>query len=342
MPKIAVLSEELINKIAAGEVVERPASVVKELCENSIDAQARTLKVTLSSGGLGRITVADDGHGMSREDALLSMRRHATSKLRDVDGLFHILTKGFRGEAIPAIASVSRFTLTTSERGAPVGTRIRFEGAGEPVIEDAPPVEGTIIEVEELFFNTPARRKFMKRESTELGHCEDALIRIALAHPGVAVRLEHQGNVLLTSPATEHDVRERIAAAIGPDVHPHLIEVDERRLDLTVTGFIASPAFTLGNARGIFTFVNGRYIRDRGINHALQRSFQDSVPGGRQPVAVLFIQMDPRAVDVNVHPQKLEVRFSDSRGIHDAIVAGVSRALKGSGWFSNAAPPSGE
>ncbi len=340
MPRIAVLSEELINKIAAGEVVERPASVVKELCENSVDAGARSLKVTLAGGGLTRIVVADDGSGMSREDALLSLRRHATSKLKDLDGLFHILTKGFRGEAIPAIASVSRFCLLTSEKGAAVGTRLSVDGGGEPVVEDAAPVEGTVIEVGELFFNTPARRKFMKREQTELAHCEDALIRLALAHPELSVRLEHQGSVLFSSPATE-DLRERIAAAIGAQVHPHLVEVEERRLGLTITGYIATPDFTLGNARGVYTFVNRRYVRDRGLNHALQRAFQDTLPGSRQPVAVLFIEMDPRAVDVNVHPQKLEVRFSDARGIHDAMVAGVGRALRGSGWFSAGEAPTG-
>ncbi len=341
MPKIAVLSDALINKIAAGEVVERPASVVKELCENSVDAGARSLTVTLSGGGMSRISVLDDGVGMSREDVLLSLVRHATSKLKDLDGLFQIATKGFRGEALPAIAAVSRFSLTTSERGAPVGTKLSLEGGSPPLVEDAAPIDGTLIQVDDLFYNTPARRKFMRRDHTEVAHCEDALIRLALAHPELSVRLTHEDKVLLSSAAST-DLRERIVAALGVAVHPHLVEVDERRLGLQITGYVATPAYTLSNARGVYTFVNRRYIRDRGLNHALGRAFQETMPGGRQPVAVLFIDMDPREVDVNVHPQKLEVRFADGRGIHEAVVAGVSHAI--TRWFKSAAPaaPTGE
>ncbi|HEX5748963.1 MAG TPA: DNA mismatch repair endonuclease MutL [Archangium sp.] len=335
MARIARLSDVLINKIAAGEVVERPASVVKELVENSIDAGSRTVRVALEKGGLGRITISDDGHGMGMEDARLCLERHATSKLRELDDLFTINTKGFRGEALPAIASVSRFTLHTAEPGAQVGTRVVVEGGSEPLVEEAPPRVGTVISVEELFYNTPARRKFMKRESTELQHAEEAVIRLALAHPDVAFFVEHGGQQLFTSPASPGDPRERIAAALGPGVHPHLVPVEERRLGVSVTGHIASPEYTLPNARGIYTFVNRRYIRDRGLNSAIQRGFQEFLAAGRQPVVVLFIDVDPRAVDVNVHPQKQEVRFSDAKGVVDTVHAAISRALRAAPWLGN-------
>jgi DNA mismatch repair protein MutL len=329
--RIQTLTEALINKIAAGEVVERPASVVKELCENSIDAQATTLRVRLAAGGLLSISVTDDGVGMSREDAAACLGRHATSKLRDLEGLFSIDTMGFRGEAIPAIASVSRFRLQTCEAGASVGTKLTTEGGAEPHIEDAAATTGTRIDVEDLFFNTPARRKFMRREATELVHCQEAVIRLALAHPHVGFFVEHEGRLLLSAPASE-DPRERIAAALGTEVHPHLLAIDERRLGVKVHGFIASPEFTLPNARGLYTLVNRRYIRDRGVNHAVHRAYQEALPIGRQPVAVIHIELDPRDVDVNVHPQKLEVRFVDGRAVQDAITTAISTALKAAPW----------
>ena len=342
MGRIRRLTDELINQIAAGEVVERPASVVKELAENAIDAGASTVKVMLSEGGLSAIAVIDDGHGMSREDAVASLERHATSKLRDSDGLFNILTKGFRGEAIPSIASVSRFTMLTSEPDSTVATKISIEGGAAPVIEDAPPPGGTRIDVIDLFFNVPARRKFLKRESTELTHCEEAVTRLALAHPEVGFFLEHGGKLLISSPATPQRPKERIAAFLGAEVEPHLLEISERRLGVHVHGFIASPEFTLPTARGLYTFVNRRYVRDRGVNSAVQRSFQDTLPPGRQPVCAIFIDLDPATVDVNVHPQKLEVRFSDPRLIQEALAAAVSRALKAAPWRQAPSVPVGE
>ncbi len=342
MGRIRRLSDELINQIAAGEVVERPASVVKELAENAIDAGATTVRVLLSEGGLSAIAIIDDGHGMSREDALLSLERHATSKLRDADGLFQILTKGFRGEAIPSIASVSRFTMLTSEPDALVATKISIEGGSTPVVEDAPPPGGTRIDVVDLFFNVPARRKFLKRESTELTHCEEAVTRLALAHPEVGFFLEHGGRLLISSPATPKRPKERIAALLGSEVEPHLLEIDERRLGVHVHGFIASPEFTLPTARGLYTFVNRRYVRDRGVNSAVQRAYQDSLPPGRQPVCAIFIDVDPQSVDVNVHPQKLEVRFSDPRTTQDALAAAVSRALKAAPWRQSPSSPVGD
>lgn len=331
MGRIRRLPDDLINQIAAGEVVERPASVVKELAENAVDAQATVVRVQLAEGGLGAISIIDDGHGMSRDDAVLCLERHATSKLLDADGLFQITTKGFRGEAMPSIASVSRFTLTTSEPGAMEGTRLVVEGGAPAHLEVVAPAPGTRVDVEELFFNTPARRKFLKRESTELAHCEEAVVRLALAHPDVGFFLEHGGRPLISSPATA-DLKERIGGLLGSAVMPHLLEVSEQRLGLTISGFIASPEFTLPTARSMYTFVNRRYVRDRGVNSAVQRAFQDTLPPGRQPVTVLFIDLDTRAVDVNVHPQKLEVRFADPRSVQEALSAAIGRSLKAAPW----------
>lgn len=338
MARIARLPDVLINKIAAGEVVERPASVVKELVENALDAGARTVQVALEGGGLQRIVVSDDGHGMGREDAVLCLERHATSKLRELGDLETLSSKGFRGEALPAIASVSRFTLHTAEPDAEVGTRVTVEGGGPPQVEDAPPRVGTVMTVEDLFFNTPARLKFMRRGETELKHVEEAVIRIALAHPEVSFLVEHSGLPLFTSPACPEDPTERIAAALGTDVYPHLFPVEERRLGLSVTGHIASPEYTLPTARGIYTFVNRRYVRDRGLIGAIQRGYQEYLPSGRQPLVVLFIDVEPHAVDVNVHPQKMEVRFADSRGVYDAVLAAIVRTLRDAPWLGPSSP----
>jgi DNA mismatch repair protein MutL len=339
MARIARLRDDLINKIAAGEVVERPASVVKELVENALDAGARTVQVSLEGGGLQRIVISDDGHGMGREDAVLCLERHATSKLRELDDLHNLISKGFRGEALPAIAAVSRFSLHTAEPGAEVGTRVTVEGGAPPQVEEAPPRPGTVMTVEDLFYNTPARLKFMRRAETELKHVEEAVIRIALAHPEVSFLVEHEGLPLFTSPASEADPTERIAAALGADVHPHLFPVEERRLGVSVTGYVASPEYTLPTARGIYTFVNRRYVRDRGLISSIQRAYQEYLPSGRQPLVVLYLDVDPHTVDVNVHPQKMEVRFSDSRGVNDTVLAAIVRTLRASPWLGPASSP---
>jgi DNA mismatch repair protein MutL len=337
MGRVALLSEELINQIAAGEVVERPASVIKELGENALDAGARNVRIRVRGGGLEEISVTDDGFGMSREDAEHAILRHATSKLRDLEGLSAIETLGFRGEALAAIAAVSRFTLTTSEPNAPSGTRLCVDGGGAPVIEDAAPFGGTEIRVEDLFFNTPARRKFLRRAETEVKHVEEAVLRIALPHPRAGFSLESDGKILLAIPENA-SARERLIAAVGKEVDPHLLEADERRLGLRVHGVVAAPEFTLSHARGLYTFVNGRYVRDRGLIHAVQRAFGASLPPGRQPVTALFIELDPHAVDVNVHPQKLEVRFLDGRTVYEAVQAAVSNAVGKVPWGAPVAP----
>lgn len=338
MGRVALLSEELINQIAAGEVVERPASVIKELGENALDAGARNIRIRVRGGGLDEITIADDGLGMSREDAERALLRHATSKLRDLEGLSAIETLGFRGEALAAIAAVSRFALTTSEPDAPSGTRLSLEGGGPPAVEDAAPIGGTEIRVEDLFFNTPARRKFLRRAETELKHVEEAVLRIALPHPRAGFTLEADGRTLLAIPEGA-SARERLIAAVGKEVDPHLLDADERRLGLRVHGVVAAPEFTLSHARGLYTFVNGRYVRDRGLIHAVQRAFGGALSPGRQPVAALFIELDPRAVDVNVHPQKLEVRFLDARTVYEAVQAAVASAMARVPW--QATPSSG-
>ncbi|EAU65785.1 DNA mismatch repair protein MutL [Stigmatella aurantiaca DW4/3-1] len=279
---------------------------------------------------------------MGREDAVLCLERHATSKLRELDDLENLVSKGFRGEALPAIAAVSRFTLHTAEPEAEVGTRVTVEGGAGLHVEEAPPRVGTVMTVEDLFYNTPARLKFMRRGETELKHVEEAVIRIALAHPEVSFLVEHGGLPLFTSPACPEDPTERIAAALGTDVHPHLFSVEERRLGLSITGHIASPEYTLPTARGIYTFVNHRYVRDRGLIGAIQRGYQEYLPSGRQPLVVLFIDVEPHAVDVNVHPQKMEVRFADSRGVYDAVLAAIVRTLRAAPWLGPTPPEGGD
>jgi DNA mismatch repair protein MutL len=333
MAKIALLSDELINQIAAGEVVERPASVVKELCENAVDATAKTIRVTVECGGLSAVTVMDDGVGMSRADAVLSLQRHATSKLLDLEGLSSIESMGFRGEALPSIAAVSRFALTTSEQGAPLGTRVEVDGGKTPRAADAAPVGGTVVDVRDLFFNVPARRKYMKQAATELRHVQDAVVRLSLAYPEVGFFLSHESRELFASPGGQVDPKERLCAALGAEAYPHLLEIHEERLGLIVTGYVASPELTLPNARGLYTFVNRRYVRDRSLNFSIQRAFSPLLAPGRQPVGVILIQMDPRSVDVNVHPQKMEVRFLDGREVTDAVHAAVFRAVKSAPWL---------
>ncbi|MCL2178433.1 MAG: DNA mismatch repair endonuclease MutL [Proteobacteria bacterium] len=339
MRRIQVLDSTLINQIAAGEVVERPAAVVKELLENSIDAQASYLRICLEEGGLASIVVQDDGIGMDEEDARTCFQRHATSKIFSQEDLNSISTKGFRGEAIPSMAAVSKFNLWTSTKGAPIGTRIFVEGSEELVVEAAPAIDGTRIEVAELFFNVPARKKFMKRKATELLHCQEAVYRLALAHPGIGFLLEHENKVLFSSMASSGDIRERICAALGAEVFSHLVEVEELRLGIRVSGFVALPEYNLPSARGVYTFVNRRYIRDRGINYALSRAFRDTLPAGRQPIAILFLEMDGHGVDVNVHPQKMEVRFADPRSIQEVLVSGISKAISSAPWNAHGPSP---
>ncbi|HEY0840621.1 MAG TPA: DNA mismatch repair endonuclease MutL, partial [Vulgatibacter sp.] len=326
MALIRQLPSDVINKIAAGEVVERPSSVVKELVENALDAGATRVDVELSGGGRDRILIVDDGKGMSREDALLCIERHATSKLADAEGLFHIASFGFRGEAIPAIASVSRLTLTTREPDSLEGTRIVVEGGEVTAVEACGAPRGTTFEIRDLFYATPARRKFLKRPETESGHAAEALVRLALARPDVSFSLRSGDRTSFRSPAAP-DPRERVAAAIGKDVFAHLLEVEHSRGTVRVHGLVASPAYSVPTPRAIYLFVNGRFVRDRPLQHAMQKAYEGLLPSGRSPALVLFVDLPPHEVDVNVHPQKMEVRFADPRGVYDAVARAIGDAL---------------
>jgi len=331
---IRVLPPGLVNQIAAGEVVERPASVVKELCENALDAGARTIAVEVEEGGLSLVKVTDDGKGMDREDALLALERHATSKLRDAEGLATIATMGFRGEAVPAIASVSRFRLDTAPADDGAGTRVVVEGGDRVETSAVARPRGTTIEVRDLFFNTPARRKFMRAPATESGHVTEAVIRLALARPDVGFTLRSAGRLALSLRAGE-PAAERAAQALGREASRHLLDVDQTRGEVRVHGRITSPDHSGATGRSLYLIVNGRHIRDRGAAHAVLRAFAGVLPPGRQPAGVLFVELPLDRVDVNVHPQKLEVRFAEARQVYDAIHHAVAATLRGADWLGH-------
>jgi DNA mismatch repair protein MutL len=332
MPRIRVLPPGLVNQIAAGEVVERPASVVKELVENALDAGARSVSIDVEEGGLALVRVADDGSGMEREDALLALERHATSKLRDAEGLAVIATLGFRGEALPAIASVSRFRLDSSAGEDGAGTRVEAEGSETREAGAVARPRGTTVEVRDLFFNTPARRKFMRAPATEAGHVTEAVIRLALSHGDVGFTLRSGGRLVLGARAGE-GLLDRAAQALGREAARHLVPVDGTRGAVRVHGLVSSPDHSEATGRGLYLFVNRRYVRDRGAAHAVLRAYAGTLPGGRFPAGVLFVDLPPGRVDVNVHPQKLEVRFADAREVYDALHHAVASALRSAPWL---------
>jgi DNA mismatch repair protein MutL len=326
MQAIRILPDALINQIAAGEVVERPASVVKELVENALDAGATRIRVAISEGGMRSIEVSDDGCGMSGTDARLAFERHATSKIQSAEDLASVGTLGFRGEALPSIASVARVRLRTRRAQDPVGTELAGEGRGiEQARETACPA-GTRIEVGELFGNVPARRKFLKSAATEGAHVLRWLERIALVRPDVRFELERDGRAAFLLPATA-DVRERLIAVLPPGLGEQLLPVAGEIPGARVTGF-ASPTHVMrGGSDGIHLYVNARPVRDRLLLFAVREAYRDALPPGRHPVVVLFLQVDPAEVDVNVHPAKAEVRFRDPAAIGQllrrALRAGV-------------------
>jgi DNA mismatch repair protein MutL len=338
MARVHRLSEALANQIAAGEVVERPASVVKELVENALDAGAQRIEVRLEEGGRRRVEVLDDGSGMSGADAVLSLERHTTSKLEKAEQLLDIRTLGFRGEALSSIASVSRFTLTTRQVSDVAGTRIRVEAGKVLAVEEVGAPVGTRIDVADLFFCVPARLKFLRTRATELGHVTDWVTRLALAHPSTGFLVEEEGRIhLRAEPVT--DLPERVSALLGRDLHAALYPVSESREDVKLSGFVAGPQRANHTSREIFTFVNGRYVRDRGLLHAISRAYEGVLPIGKSPACVLFLQLPPGKVDVNVHPQKLEVRFADSRAVYDAVVRSIGTVLAGSPWLARPTTP---
>jgi DNA mismatch repair protein MutL len=316
-------------------VVERPASIVKELVENSLDAGARSIQVDIEEGGLSLVRVADDGSGMGREDAVLSLERHATSKLRDAGGLASIATMGFRGEALPAIASVSRLRMDTcaeGEVGVVVGTRIAVEGGQVLGVEEVARARGTTVEVRDLFFNTPARRKFMRSPPAEAGHATEAVVRLALARGDVGFTLRSGGRAAIVS-AAGAPMEDRASVALGREASRHLVRVDAERGDVRVHGVVTSPDRSGATSRGLYLFVNGRFVRDRALAYSVLRAYAGSLPAGRHPAGVLFLEIPLGRVDVNVHPQKMEVRFQDARGATDAVHHAVSEALRPAPWL---------
>jgi DNA mismatch repair protein MutL len=325
MPAIRALSDQLINQIAAGEVVERPASALKELLENSVDAQASEIDVDLARGGVKLIRVADNGVGIDREELHLAVARHATSKLDSAGGLEAIATLGFRGEALASIASVARVSLTSRSRDKPHAWRIEVDGGEAGMPQPAALSSGTTVTVHELFFNTPARRKFLRTDATEYGHSEEAFRRIALAHPEVAFTFQHNGSVRYRLLA--QGLRTRVDALLGDAFAAQAARVDEQAASLHLTGWAVRPAYATAGRDHQYLFVNGRFVRDRVLSHALREAYRDVLHHDRQPTFALWLDIDPRLVDVNVHPTKTEVRFRDSGGVHQFVRRAVQRAL---------------
>jgi DNA mismatch repair protein MutL len=325
MGNVRLLPPEVANQIAAGEVIERPASVVKELVENALDAGAARIAIRLEGGGADLVEVADDGCGMDAEDARLALERHATSKVRDASDLQAVRSFGFRGEALPSIASVSRLTLTTNT-GDASGTEVRFE-AGR-LLESGPAAHprGTTVRVEGLFHNAPARRKFLRSPGTEATHAIDHLIRLAAAHPGVAFRLQSGGREAFLWPAAA-GLRERAAQILGAREAARLLDVDRSEGRPRVRGLISDPSLTRASTRDARLFVNHRPVRDRRLLHALQAGAATVVPRGRSPVAFLFLEVPVEEVDVNVHPAKNEVRFARPGAMHDLVLRAVRETL---------------
>ncbi|MED4138657.1 DNA mismatch repair endonuclease MutL [Priestia megaterium] len=326
MGKIVQLSDELSNKIAAGEVVERPASVVKELVENAIDANSTVIEIELEEAGLSKIRILDNGDGIASEDCLTAFKRHATSKIKTEQDLFRIRTLGFRGEALPSIASVSMLELKTST-GEEAGTHLKLRGGEIVHHELTSSRKGTELVIENLFFNTPARLKYMKTVNTELGNVTDVVNRLAMSHPEVSIRLMHQGRQLLYTNGSG-DVRQVLAAIYGMAVAKKMIPINVQSLDYEVSGYVALPEITRASRNYMSTIINGRFVKNYGLLKAVQQGYHTLLPIGRFPIVFLTITMDPLLVDVNVHPAKLEVRLSKEAELFELIEQGVKAAFK--------------
>jgi DNA mismatch repair protein MutL len=327
MGRINRLPPDLANQIAAGEVVERPASVVKELIENSLDAGATEIFVWVEKSGTSVIRVTDNGGGMDSADLDLAVERFATSKLNENDDLFRITTLGFRGEALPSIGAVSRMEVFSRPRAAESGNRLRVDGGKKDGVSPAAAAVGTTIEIKEIFFNTPARRKFLKSPATELSHICDAVNRMALAHPQVHFRLQHDGGTVADY-VTVTDSKDRLYQVFGPEIAKGLAPFQWCHGDLTVHGNLSSAPTSFPNARYLYTFVNGRYVRDKVLTHAVLQGYETLLMKGQYPAVVLFLELPFEEVDVNVHPAKFEVRFRRQSEIHEAVSRAVRGALK--------------
>lgn len=328
MTRIHELPENLANQIAAGEVIERPASVVKELVENAIDAHARRITVELTDAGLKTITVTDNGAGIAEEDVPVAFRRHATSKITDRTDLFRVHTLGFRGEALPSIASVADVTLTTATKDAQAATTIHIKGGEQVVLEPTAHRPGTVVTVAGLFYNTPARLKYLKSPATELAHTSDLLSRLALGHPEIAFRLVNNGRTLLQT-AGNGKMQQVISAVYGVRVAREMLTVDQQDLDFRVTGYVAKPTTTRASKKYMTTLINGRTVVNPVLRAAIQEGYGTKLMVGRFPIAVINIQLDPLLVDVNVHPTKQEVRLSKEDQLEALIATAVRQGLAG-------------
>ena len=327
---IRILPDELIDQIAAGEVIERPASVVKELVENSLDAGARRIEIDIERGGIGLIRVRDDGLGMEAEELTLALQRHATSKIASMDDLTSVTTLGFRGEAMPSIASVSHLRLLTRTARASHAVEILADGGMRSAVRPAAHVVGTTVEVRDLFFNVPARRKFVRSDATEAGHVVRLVERLALSRPDISFVLRNGDRIMLEAQATdasEEPVAARVRAIIGNDFLEQALPFEHTAGPVWVGGWLGLPTASRGSADQQFWFVNGRSVRDRLLMNAVRLGYRDVLFHGRFPAYVLYLTLDPSMVDVNAHPTKLEVRFRDSRQIHDFVFRAIAEAL---------------
>lgn len=340
MPSIHLLPDQLINQIAAGEVVERPASALKELLENSVDAGATQIEVRLEQGGMKLIQVTDNGSGIPVAELPLALARHATSKITSLDDLERVGSLGFRGEALASIASVTRIALNSRNRDAEHAWLVEGEGGALLAPQPAAHAVGTSIVARDLYFNTPARRKFLKTEATEYAHCEDMFKRIALAHPRIGFTLQH--NTRVAWHLRPSDLATRVHAILGEEFSQAALAVEVEGAGLRVSGFAGVPAYSRASRDAQYCFVNGRFVRDKLIAHALREAYKDVLHHARHPAYVLFLTLDPSGVDVNVHPTKIEVRFRDSRAVHQFLYHAVNQALARSGGeeAGNRAPTS--
>lgn len=341
-PGIHILPDLLISQIAAGEVVERPASVLKELLENALDAGSSNIQIQLEEGGVKLIRVSDNGCGIARDDLALALTRHATSKIASLDDLERVATLGFRGEALASVAAVARVTLTSRQAGAESASAHAWRLTAEPQAQPAPAAlhSGTVVEMRDLYYNTPARRKFLKSEATEFAHCAETVKHIALSHPDVAFTLSHNGRVSLR--LARDDLRGRAGAILGDEFLTESRPVDTGRIGetdgdgtdsghrLRVHGYCATPTHSRARNDAQYCYVNGRFVRDKLLSHALRAAYQDMLHGSRFPAYCIFVDLDPASVDVNVHPAKTEVRFRDARAVHQFVFHAVQRTLSSS------------
>ncbi len=330
MKRIHQLNNRLANQIAAGEVVERPASVVKELLENALDSGARQIDIHVEAGGSRLIRIRDDGHGIVRDDLTLALSRHATSKIEKAEDLESVATLGFRGEALASIASVSRLALTSNaEDRAGEGWKVVVAGEGMSAeLSPAPHPQGTTVEVRDLFYNTPARRKFLRTERTEFQRVEEVIRKACLSHPAVSLNLTHNGKAVRHYPAADEAGQgRRVAAVFGQAFMENALYLEEEKYELRLSGWIGLPTWSRSQADQQYFFVNGRPVRDKLVSHAVKQGYSDVLYHGRNPVFALYLTLDPRLVDVNVHPAKHEVRFRQSREVHDFIFRTIHRIL---------------